>query len=459
MIDNTLVECPLHNGPLEEGSRRISGFTATCVLVSSVIGTGVFTTTGFMARDLGDPWLILLVWGAGALLALMGAMCYSELGAAFPFVGGDYVYLREAYHPFFAFLSGWASFTVGFGAAIAAGAMGFASYVVQLIPHEPYSTFLIKGFALALIWSLTAVHVAGVGPGGLLQQLFTVLKVGAILLLIVGAFTVGHGDWQHLVMPPGKADVGMGTLVVSFIFVTYAYSGWNAAGYIAGEILNPTRSIPRTMIGGTLLVGTVYVVLNVVYFYALPIQVLAAPPLMPVAEKVAVGLFGQAAAQFVTIMLCISIAGAVSAMIWTGPRVYYAMARDGFLPDFFSDTEQHHGTPVRSIVLQSLWVTVLVLSGSFEQLVIYSGMVITAFTALTVGAVILLRQRRPQLVRPYRVPFYPVLPVGYILVAGVIMLFLSVEKPVETLWAGLTLSAGIPLYFLMRKQNGVSGAT
>ena len=459
MIDNTLVECPLHNGTLEEGSRRISGFTATCVLVSSVVGTGIFTTTGFMARDIGDPWLIFLVWGAGALLALMGAMCYSELGAAFPFVGGDYVYLREAYHPFFAFLSGWASFTVGFGAAIAAGAMGFASYVVQLIPYEPASTLLIKGFALALIWSLTAVHVAGIGPGGLLQQLFTVLKVGAILLLIVGAFTVGHGDWQHLVMPPGKPDVGLGTLVVSFIFVTYAYSGWNAAGYIAGEILNPTRSIPRTMIGGTLLVGTVYVVLNVVYFYALPIQALAAPPLMPVAEKVAVGMFGQAAAQFVTIMLCISIAGAVSAMIWTGPRVYYAMARDGFLPAFFADTEHHHGTPVRSIVLQSLWVTVLVLSGTFEQLVIYSGMVITAFTALTVGAVIILRQRRPQLVRPYRVPFYPVLPVGYILVAGVIMLFLSVEKPVETLWACLTLSAGIPLYFLMRKQNGGSDNT
>ena len=459
MIDNTLVECPLHNGTLEEGSRRISGFTATCVLVSSVIGTGVFTTTGFMARDLGDPWLILLVWGAGALLALMGAMCYSELGAAFPFVGGDYVYLREAYHPFFAFLSGWASFTVGFGAAIAAGAMGFASYVVQLAPTEPYSTFPIKGFALALIWSLTAVHVTGVGPGGFLQQLFTVLKVGAILLLIVGAFTVGHGDWQHLVLPTGKPDVGLGTLVVSFIFVTYAYSGWNAAGYIAGEILNPTRSIPRTMIGGTLLVGTVYVVLNVVYFYALPVQALAMPPLMPVAEKVAVGMFGQAAAQFVTIMLCISIAGAVSAMIWTGPRVYFAMAKDGLLPGFFSDTEQHHGTPVRSIVLQSLWVTVLVLSGTFEQLVIYSGMVITAFTALTVGAVIILRQRRPQLIRPYRVPFYPVLPVGYILVAGVIMLFLSVEKPVETLWACLTLSAGIPLYFLMRKHNGESGAT
>ena len=412
-----------------------------------------------MARDIGDPWLILLLWGAGALVALTGAMCYSELGAAFPFVGGDYVYLREAYHPFVAFLSGWASFTVGFGAAIAAGAMGFASYVLQLVPSEADSTFLSKGFALALIWSLTVVHVAGVGPGGLLQQLLTVLKIGAILLLIVGAFTVGHGDWQHMVMTSRKPDVGPGALVVSFIFVTYAYSGWNAAGYIAGEMINPTRSIPRTMIGGTLLVGTVYVVLNVVYFYALPVQALAAPPLMPVAEKVAVGMFGPTAAHFVTIMLCISIAGAVSAMIWTGPRVYYAMARDGFLPGFFSETENNHGTPVRSIVLQSLWVTVLVLSGSFEQLVIYSGLIITAFTALTVGAVIILRQRRPELVRPYQVPFYPVLPVCYILVAGVIMLFLSAEKPVETFWACLTLSAGIPLYFLMRKNIRKHGVT
>jgi APA family basic amino acid/polyamine antiporter len=429
------------------------------VLVSSVVGTGIFTSTGFMARDIGDPWLILLLWGGGALLALTGAMCYSELGAAFPWVGGDYVYLREAYHPFVAFLSGWASFTIGFGAAIAAGAMGFASYVLQLVPSEADSTLQIKAVALALIWSLTVVHVAGVGPGGLLQQILTVLKIGAILLLIAGAFTVGDGDWQHVVMTSGKPDVGPGALVVSFIFVTYAYSGWNAAGYIAGEMINPTRSIPRTMIGGTLLVGALYVVLNLVYFYALPIHALAAPPLMPVAEKAAVGMFGSTAAYFVTILLCISIAGAVSAMIWTGPRIYYAMARDGFLPGFFSDTEHNHGTPIRSIILQSLWVTVLVLSGSFEQLVIYSGLIITVFTALTVGAVMILRQRRPQLVRPYHVPFYPVLPVCYVLVAGVIMIFLGVEKPVETFWACVTLSAGIPLYILMRKNIRKPGVT
>jgi len=408
-----------------------------------------------MARDVGDPWLILALWGGGAVLALIGAMCYSELGAAFPWVGGDYIYLREAYHPFVAFLSGWASFTVGFGAAIAAGAMGFAAYVLQLFPSETPSTLQVKGIALVLLWGLTAVHAGGVGPGGFLQQVLTILKIGAIGFLVVGAFTVGQGDWQHLAIMPQKSVAGLGTLVVSFIFVTYAYSGWNAAGYIAGEIMNPTRSIPLTMIGGTLLVGALYGILNLVYFYALPLHILAEPPLMPVAEKAAVEMFGPVAANLVTIMLCISIAGAVSAMVWTGPRVYYAMAQDGFLPTFFSDTQQQAGAPVHSILLQSMWVTVLVLSGTFEQLVIYSGMIITMFTALTVGAVIILRQRKPQLVRPFRVPLYPVLPVIFILVSGVIMIILSLEKPVETFWACLTLSAGIPIYLFMRKSMSV----
>ena len=452
LLDKNLTEGIPKQTDSTKSARRISGFTATCVLISSVVGTGIFTTTGFMARDVGDPWLILALWGGGALLALTGAMCYSELGAAFPWVGGDYIYLREAYHPFIAFLSGWASFTVGFGAAIAAGTMAFAAYVLQLAPSEGHSTLQVKGLALALLWGLTAVHVGGVGPGGFLQQVLTILKVGAIAFLVVGAFTVGHGDWQHLAITPQKSFAGMGALVVSFIFVTYSYSGWNAAGYIAGEIINPTRSIPLTMIGGTLLVGALYGILNLVYFYALPLHTLAESPLMPVAEKAAVGMFGPLAANFVTIMLCISIAGAVSAMVWTGPRVYYAMAMDGFLPTLFSDTQDQAGPPVRAIFLQSLWVTVLVLSGTFEQLVIYSGMIITMFTALTVGAVIILRQRRPQLVRPFRVPLYPALPAFYILVSGIILIVLSFEKPVETFWACLTLSSGIPIYLFMRKS-------
>ena len=285
-----------------------------------------------MARDLGDPWLISLLWVIGALLALAGAVCYSELGTALPMVGGEYIYLRHAYSPFLGFLSGWASFTVGFGAAIAAGAVGFSAYLLQLLSPSLEPLVVSKVVALGLVWIFTAVHVGGVGPGGLVQQILTILKVGLIVGLITAAFTVGDGNWANMAPPKPVTTPGFGVMFVSLIFVIYAYSGWNTAGYIAGEIANPAQNIPRTMIGGTIFVGLLYLTLNMVYFYALPINAIATPPLLPVAEKATVALFGPMAGHFITVMLCVSIAGSVSAMIWAGPRVYYAMAKDGLFP-------------------------------------------------------------------------------------------------------------------------------
>lgn len=204
------------------GPRRIGGFTAGCVLVSNVIGSGVFTTTGFMARDLGDPGLILAIWLVGALLAFAGALSYSELGAALPFAGGEYVYLRRAYGPFVGFLSGWTSFTVGFSAGIAAGAVGFASYALQVVPLNGESSPATKGLALVLVWIVTGFHLAGVGPGGVLQRLVTVLNVGSILLLIVGALTVGKGSWEHFTISDPGVTPGVGSLMVALIFAAYA---------------------------------------------------------------------------------------------------------------------------------------------------------------------------------------------------------------------------------------------
>jgi APA family basic amino acid/polyamine antiporter len=403
-----------------------------------------------MARDLGDPWLILWLWIIGALLALAGAVCYSELGTAFPMVGGEYIYLRHAYSPFLGFLSGWASFTIGFGAAIAAGAVSFSSYLMQLLSPNFEPLLVSKALALGLVWTFTGVHVAGVGPGGLVQQTLTVLKVGLILGLITAAFTFGNGNWTNMTLPKPVSTPGFGVMFVSLIFVIYAYSGWNTAGYIAGEIANPARNIPRTMIGGTILVGFLYLALNMVYFYALPVTTIATPPLLPVAEKATVALFGPIAGYFITVMLCISIAGSVSAMIWAGPRVYYAMAKDGLFPAFFSKTREDGGTPHRSIILQSVWATILILSGTFEQLVIYSGVILAFFTALAVGAVIVLRYRNPQLVRPYKVPLYPFVPALYIMVSIMIVIYTGMERPTESAWAMATVLTGIPLYFLIR---------
>lgn len=433
--------------------RRIGWFTAACVLVSNVVGTGIFTTTGFMARDLGNPGLILSVWLVGGLIALAGALSYSELGTALPVAGGEYVYLRRAYGPFIGFLSGWTSFAVGFSAAIAAGAMSFAAYVNQLLPFDGERGLLSTVIALVLLWSITAIHLAGMGVGGFLQRTLTVLNMGAILSLIAAGMMRGQGDWGHLSFSDAQTSPSIGLSIVSVIFALYAYSGWNAAVYLAGEVTEPARTIPRALISGTVFVIFLYLALNIFYFYALPVRDLAQPPLLPVASKVSVALLGADAARFVTMILCLLITGTMSAMVWAGPRVYYAMAKDGLIPAYFSRTSGARSTPINATLLQSLWASVLIVSGSFEQLVIYSGTVLTIFSGLAVGAVLVLRHKEPDLPRPYRTPFYPFVPGFFILMSMVIIWNAVSERPLE---AGLGIAkvlAGTPLYLLWRRLS------
>jgi APA family basic amino acid/polyamine antiporter len=440
--------------PPSELPRRIGIFTAGCLLVSNVVGSGIFTTTGFMARDLGDPWLILAIWLFGALLALAGALSYSELGTALPVAGGEYAYLRRAYGPLVGFLSGWTSFTIGFSAAIAAGAMSFASYLLQIIPFHSENGPLSTGIALTLIWVVTAFHLAGAGSGGFLQRLLTILNIGAILILVLGVLMLGKGNWSHFSLSAPDITPGFGATMVSLIFVTYAYSGWNAAAYVAGEIVDPGRTIPRAMIGGTLFVGLLYLVVNGIYLYALPVTELGQPPILPVANKVAATMLGSTGTLVVTVLLCLSIAGAVSAMVWAGPRVYYAMAQDGLIPSLFAKIPGIQQAPINSILLQSLWASVLILSGSFERLVIYSGTVLMIFNALAVGALLILRRQEPTLPRPYRTPLYPFVPAFYLLVSTVIVGVALYERPVEGGLGIATVLAGTPLYLLWQRLKG-----
>lgn len=443
------------NGDPSTLSRRIGWFTAACVLIGNVIGSGIFTTTGFMARDLGHPGLILAIWLMGGLVALAGALAYSELGAALPVAGGEYVYLTRAYGPFVGFLSGWTSFAVGFSAAIAAGAMSFASYVLELVRFEGEGAEDVLSIivGLALLWAITGFHLLGVGAGEWLQRTLTILNIGAILFLVVAGLLGGKGDWAHLALPDARATPSLGLCVVSLIFALYAYSGWNAAVYLAGEVREPARTLPRALIGGTLFVMLLYLVLNLLYFYALTVADLAEPPLLPVANKVAVALLGADAARLVTMILCLSIAGAVSAMVWAGPRVYYAMAKDGLIPTYFCQLSGRRGIPTHAVLLQSLWASVLILSGSFERLVIYSGTVLTIFSALAVGAVLVLRRREPGLPRPYRTPLYPVVPAFFICLSVVIVWNALYERPIEGAMGIATVLAGAPVYFVWRRRR------
>jgi APA family basic amino acid/polyamine antiporter len=430
---------------------RISWFTAACLLVSNVIGGGIFTVTGFLARDVGDPFFILGLWAVGALIALAGALCYSELGASLPQAGGDYVYLRQAYGPLVGFLSGWVSFVVGFGAAIAASSVSFSAYLFRLVPSLEQRGVAPAIPALALVWTLTAIHARGVLAGGLLQQLLTTTKVTALILLISGGLSSGEGSWEHFFLQARHVEPSSAAVATALVFVFYTYLGWNVAGYVAGELADPTHTLPKIVIGGTVFVALIYLLINVVYLYALPVTVLGEPPLLPVAEKAAAALWGPGSARFLALLLCLSITGGVSAMIWAGPRVYWAMAKDGVFLKFFSHLDGATGAPIRAIALQSLWASILILTGTFEQLVLFGGAVLALFTALTVGAVFVLRSRYPDLPRPYRIPWYPIIPMLFMLATLSLVATIIVTRPGEALMGLGTIVTGTVAYRLFFK--------
>jgi APA family basic amino acid/polyamine antiporter len=438
--------------------QTIGWFTASCLLVSNIIGGGIFTTTGLLARELGDPMLILLLWIIGGLFAIGGAMVYGELGSRLPHAGGDYVYLREAYGPLIAFLSGWTSFTIGFGAAVAASAISFSAYAFRIFPLMDESGWRAKGLSLALLWLVTLVHCRGLAGGGLLQRLITSTKVVAIGLLILGGLTASAAQWDWVGERPPLEPPKVGSIAVALVIVIYCYLGWNVAGFIATEITDPRRTLPRVMIGGTLFVATIYVLLNLVYLSALSVAGLAEEPIVPVAEKSASALWGPNSGHLVAAMLCLSIAGAVSAMTWAGPRVYWAMAQDGVITPWLAHRSTETGVPTRAIVFQSLWASALILSGTFEQLVIYSGMVLALFMGVTLSALFPLRSRNPGPPPAYCSPWYPLLPA--LLVSGATMVVVSslVQRPLEALYGAVTVAGGLPFYFYWKRRTARTGS-
>ena len=431
----------------------IGWFTASCLLISNIIGGGIFTTTGLMARDLGDPMFILLLWTVGGLFAVGGAMVYGELGSRLPHAGGDYVYLREAYGPLVAFLSGWTSFTIGFGAAVAASSISFSAYAFRIFPVIDESGSRAKALSLALLWLVTLVHCRGLSGGGRLQRMITSTKVLAIGVLIVGGLFANAAHWDWLTMRPTAETPKAGSIAVAFVIVIYCYLGWNVAGFIATEIADPRRTLPRVMIGGTGFVAAIYVLLNLVYLSALSIDGLAQEPIVPVAEKSAAALWGTDSGHLVAALLCLSIAGAVSAMTWAGPRVYWAMAQDGVITPWLAYRQPGTGVPARAILFQTLWASVLIVSGSFEQLIIYSGMVLSFFMGLTLSAIFPLRSQSRPPDPVYRSPWYPFLPA--LLVGGAALVVGSSmwHRPVEGLYGAATVAAGLPFYFYWKRKK------
>ena len=450
-------------------ARRLGPTDAAAIIISNVIGSGIFLTPAVVAALTGDSTTMLLVWLAGGAIAFAGAMAYAELAVLMPHAGGEYVYLREAFGPLAAFLTGWTSFVAGFSGAIAASAVGFASYLGRFLPlaadTRPIVGWSVGPLAVTvtpqalvgvgLIAALSCVHILGVGPGRILQNALAAAKVTGLLTLVVLGFSIGEGSWGHFQSPPALVPGGF---LLALVPVMFSYSGWNAAAYVAEEIRDPARFLPRALAFGTGAVVLLYLALNVLYIYSIPVVQLAAVR-GSVMDVIAARLFGPVAGDLLGALTAISIAASVSAMVTAGPRVYFAMARDGAFLSSAATVHPRFRTPAVAIVAQACWSTLLVLTGSFGDLITYTGFAVVLFSGIAGVALFVLRRRRPDAERAVRAWGYPVMPAVFVLSSALIVGNAIWREPGPVATGLAIILAGVPLYLVLRTRQRPDGST
>ena len=432
--------------------RQLGLLVTAAIVIANMIGTGVFTGAGFNARGLHDPTTILIAWVVGGIVALCGAACYAELGTMMPKAGGEYVYLREAYHPALGFVSGWVSLTAGFSAAIASSALLFSKYVSVLVGGGVNQ----KLVAVALILAITLLHSFDTKVGGRVQAVFTAVKVALIVVFIAAGFASGHGDWSHFApQHGGLSNVATTAFAIQLMYISFAYSGWNAAAYIAGEVEKPEKTLPRSLLLGTGAVMVLYVLLNALFFYAVPSDTLAGPPdtFAPVVEVGAAAasvLFGHSGGNLMTTLIALALVSAVSAMVMAGPRVYSAMAADRALPPQLAWYSKK-GVPTVAVVAQGVLGILFVLVGDLGELLRFSGFTLALFAALTCGALFIMRRRG--LHSAYRTPLYPLPPLVFIAISMWIAYAQFRANPKELAVAIGVLAVGAALYATLVKPT------
>jgi basic amino acid/polyamine antiporter, APA family len=420
---------------------KVSAVTALALAVADMIGTGVFTSLGFQVRDIPSGFSLLMLWVVGGVVALCGAISYSELAVAFPRSGGEYNFLSRCFHPALGFLAGWISATVGFAAPVALAAMAFGQYFAGAVPGAPV---LALGLGVTVLVSL--VHLSGVQRGSALQNTSTFLKLGLIAALVLAGFI--WGERQPVSFAPSSVDaayMASAPFALSLVFVLYAYSGWNAATYIAGDIKDPHRSLPRSIIASLLIVAALYVALNAVFLYTTPIKELEGQ--LDVGLIAGRHIFGDAGGRIVAALICIGLISSISAMMWIGPRVTMVMGEDIPLLRFFSKTSAK-GVPSAAILFQLVMAAALMLTRSFEAVLDFIQFALTLSSFMTVLGVIVLRYRQPGLPRPYKAWGYPLTPFVFLAVTMFVLAHLVTERPVQSFASFCTMLAGLLIYGL-----------
>lgn len=432
-----------------ETGKLITPSRAIAIVVSNMIGTGVYTSLGLQAAGIHSVLALILIWITGGLVALCGALTYGELAARIPRSGGEYVFLSKIYHPALGFLSGFISMTIGFAAPMAIAAIALGTYAANLIPVSP----MLIGISVIVI--LTILNSTSFKTGTNFNFVTTIINVVLILVLCIAGFSKGHhqgfsftftgGDFRQVINP---------AFAVSLVYVSFAYSGWNSASYITHQVKNPVKNLPMIFISGTLIVMTLYTLLNFIFLYAVPLPQLEGK--IDVAFLAARNIFGTMGGRFVAVLISVGLIASINSLLILGPRVTQAIAED-YVSLRFLGNENRSGSPFYATILLTVVSLALIFSSTFEQIMTLIGFTLSLFTILSVTGVFILRYRMKKNGEDlYHTFGYPFVPLFFILVEGCMMLYVFFNRPIQSLLGiGITL-AGLILYFILikYKSNG-----
>jgi basic amino acid/polyamine antiporter, APA family len=432
--------------PHKELKRQLGLSAATALVIGEVIAVGIFLTPAGMAKSLGSPMWLLIVWMVMGMMALCGALCYGELAARFPEAGGGYVYLREAYGQRLAFLYGWKCFLVmdpGITAALAIGLSGYLGYLAGLPP------FGIKAIVIGIICAIAVVNICGLNLGARLMQFITAVKLGSLALIVFWAVVARPGDLSHFtpfVSQRSGSEPLVAALAGALVAGFFSFGGWWDLSKLGGEVRDPARTLPRAMAIGVVAVTAVYILISGVFLYLIPLERVTSGETF--AAQAGEALFGSVGGQVFSLIVIVSIFGSLAGFMMAAPRVYYAMARDGVFFDSVAAVHPRFGTPARAIALQVAMALLLVALGTFEQIIAYFIFVTVLFIGLTVAAVFILRRRHGELAQ-YRIAGYPVTPLFFLILVALLLGLLGGNSPKQAALGLGVVALGLPIYHLL----------
>ncbi|HEX3758330.1 MAG TPA: amino acid permease [Kofleriaceae bacterium] len=432
-------------------ARKLGPLDATMIVVSGIIGSGIFINPYLVAQDVETPFLILAVWGLGGVIAMCGAFVFAELATVLPRAGGQYAFFREAFHPLVGFLHGWSLLLIIQSGATAAVAVACGAYLVQLagLPGS-----MVKPIAIALLLALVALHGSGIKPGAILINVITIGKTLAIGALVLGAFVIsGRSGLTFDPLVPPHRDTGVISLLLAgLVPAMFTYGGWQNANFVVEEVRAPERNLPRAILLGVVIVIVVYLSANIAYVHVLSAPVLAATQ-TPAAE-LARRVLGPRGADALSVLVIVSTFGFLNLALMTAPRVYYAMARDGLFFETAARVSPRSHVPVAAIATQGILAALFTLGNAYDRLVGYAVFADWIFFALAGVALLVFRRTRPDAPRPYRAPLYPVLPLVFTLAGFGIVANMFVADTRNALIGSAIIAAGVPVYFAWQRWRG-----